>query len=46
MRKSKVQMVLQVSSYNYNYKQGFKEQMIIPTLLTLFQRLENEATEP
>lgn len=46
MRKSKVQMVLQVSSYNYNYKQGFKGQMIIPTLLTLFQRLENEATEP
>lgn len=40
--KYKVQMVLQVSSYNFNYKQIFNEQMIIPNLPTHFQRTENE----
>ena len=43
MRKYKVQMVLQVNSYNLNYKQIFNEQMIIPNLLTHFKRIENEA---
>ena len=43
MRKYKVQMVLQVSSYNLNYKQIFNEQMISPNLLTHFKRIEKEA---
>ena len=42
MRKYKILMGLQVSSYNFNYKQIFNEQMIIPNLPTHFQRIENE----